>query len=48
VWIAGRQVLEAGRNLMLDEDKLLADAVQAGAAVVARTGLPSRSPWPVL
>lgn len=48
VWIAGRQVLEAGRNLMLDEEKLLADAVQAGAAVVARTGLPSRTPWPVL
>lgn len=47
-WINGRQVLEAGRNLMLDEDKLLADAAQAGAAVVARTGLPSRSPWPVL
>jgi cytosine/adenosine deaminase-related metal-dependent hydrolase len=48
VWIKGRQVLEAGRNLMLDEDKLLADAVQAGQAVVKRTGLPSRTPWPVL
>lgn len=48
VWIEGRQVLEAGRNLMLDEDKLLADAVQAGQAVVERTGLPSRTPWPVL
>ncbi|HZV09603.1 MAG TPA: amidohydrolase, partial [Novosphingobium sp.] len=48
VWINGRQVLEAGRNLMMDEDKLLADAVQAGHAVVARTGLPARTPWPVL
>ncbi|TPE62196.1 amidohydrolase family protein [Sandaracinobacter neustonicus] len=48
VWIDGRQVLESGRNLLLDEEKLLADAVQAGQAIVARTGLPIRTPWPVL
>ena len=48
VWIDGRQVLEAGRNLLMDEEKLLADAVQAGEAIVARTGLPIRTPWPVL
>ena len=30
------------------EEKLLADAVQAGEAIVARTGLPIRTPWPVL
>lgn len=48
VWIDGRQVLESGRNLLLDEEKLLADAVQAGVAIVVRTGLPVRTPWPVL
>lgn len=47
VWIDGRQVLDAGHNLLLDEEKLLADAVQAGKALVARTGLPVRTPWPV-
>ncbi len=47
VWIGGRQVLDAGRNLLLDEEKLLADARQAGRALVARTGLPVRTPWPV-
>ena len=48
VWIDGRQVVENGRNLMIDEDKLIADAVQAGAALVERTGLPVRTPWPVI
>ena len=48
VWIDGRQVLEAGRNLLLDEEQLIADAVQAGQALVARTGLPIRTPWPVI
>lgn len=48
VWIDGRQVLDAGRNLLLDEEKLIADAVQAGRALVERTGLPVRTPWPVL
>lgn len=47
VWIDGKQVLDAGRNLLLDEEKLLADAVQAGKALVERTGLPVRKPWPV-
>jgi len=48
VWIDGRQVLEAGRHLLLDAEKIVADAAQAGRAVVARTGLPNRTPWPVL
>ncbi len=47
VWIDGRQVLEDGKNLLIDEDKLIADAVQAGKALVERTGLPVRTPWPV-
>ena len=48
VWIDGRQVLDAGRNLLLDEEKLMADAVQAGQALIQRTGLPVRTPWPVV
>ena len=48
VWIDGRQVLDAGRSVLLDEEKLMADAVQAGKALVARTGLPVRTPWPVV
>lgn len=48
VWIDGKQVLDNGRHTMLDEEKLLADAVQAGKALVERTGLPVRTPWPVI
>ncbi|MDB5453587.1 MAG: amidohydrolase family protein [Caulobacteraceae bacterium] len=48
VWIDGVQVLEAGHATLIDEDKLLADARQAGRDVIARTGLPNQSPWPVL
>ena len=48
VWIDGVRVLEAGRSIMMDEEKLLADARQAGRAVIARTGLPNRTTWPVL
>ena len=48
VWIDGEQVLDAGRSTKLDEAKLLADARQAGRALIARTGLPSRTEWPVI
>lgn len=48
VWIDGRQVLDGGRNLLLDEEKLIAEAVPAGKALVERTGLPIRTPWPIL
>jgi cytosine/adenosine deaminase-related metal-dependent hydrolase len=47
VWIDGVRVLEAGRATLIDEPKLLADARQAGRAVIARTQLPNRTPWPV-
>jgi cytosine/adenosine deaminase-related metal-dependent hydrolase len=47
VWIDGVQVLDAGRATWTDEDRLLADARQAGREVIARTGLPGRTPWPV-
>ena len=48
VWIDGEQVLDAGRSTRLDETKLLADARQAGRALIARTGLPMRTEWPVV
>ncbi|MDR3511630.1 MAG: amidohydrolase family protein [Caulobacteraceae bacterium] len=48
VWIDGVKVLDAGRTTLIDEEKLLADARQAGKAVIARTGLPNRTPWPVI
>jgi cytosine/adenosine deaminase-related metal-dependent hydrolase len=47
VWIDGVRVLDAGRSVLLDEEKILADARQAGRAVIARTGLPNRTAWPV-
>jgi 5-methylthioadenosine/S-adenosylhomocysteine deaminase len=48
VWVDGVQVVDDGRATLIDEDKLLADARQAGAALIARTGLPIQTPWPVL
>ena len=47
VWVDGVRRLDGGRATWIDEDKLLADARQAGRAVIARTGLPNRTPWPV-
>jgi cytosine/adenosine deaminase-related metal-dependent hydrolase len=48
VWIDGIRVLDAGRSVLIDEEKVLADARQAGRAVIARTKLPNRTTWPVL
>jgi len=48
VWIDGVRVIEDGRAMLFDEAKLLADGRQAGAAVIARTGLPGRIAWPVI
>jgi cytosine/adenosine deaminase-related metal-dependent hydrolase len=48
VWINGVRVIEAGRTTLIDEEKVLADGRQAGMAVIARTGLPNRTYWPVL
>ncbi len=47
VWIDGVQVLDAGRATWTDEDRLLAEGRRAGREVIARTGLPGRTPWPV-
>ena len=38
VWIDGVRVVEAGRATLIEEDKLLADARQAGAALSRKTG----------
>lgn len=48
VVVDGRKVVEAGRMLTVDEDKLWADAQQAGEAITVRSGLPDKSKWPVL
>ncbi len=48
VWIDGVRVVEAGRATLIDEDKLLADARQAGAALIERLGLPIQTTWPVI
>jgi cytosine/adenosine deaminase-related metal-dependent hydrolase len=47
VWIDGVQVIDAGRATLIDEAGLMADARQAGAALIARTGLPTLTQWPV-
>ena len=46
VWIDGVKVIEAGRATLFDEDLLLEEAREAGRQVIARTGLPLRTPWP--
>lgn len=48
VWIDGVRVIEAGRATLIDEEKLLADARQAGRALVTRLGLPVQTSWPVI
>ncbi len=48
VWVDGVRLLDDGRATWIDEAKLLADGRQAGLAVIARTGLANRTPWPVL
>ena len=48
VWIDGVRVIADGHAVLLDEEKLVADARRAGTDVIARTKLPNRSPWPVL
>ena len=47
VWIDGIQVIDDGRSTLIDEARLLADARQAGMALIARTGLPTLTQWPI-
>lgn len=48
VWVDGLRVIEDHRSTLVDEDALLARAQAAGEAIVARSGLPFRSAWPVV
>jgi len=48
VWIDGVRVIEAGHATLMDEDKILADARQAGTALIARLGLPVQTACPVI
>ena len=48
VWVDGVRLLDAGRSTVIDEERLMADVRAAGRAVIARTGLPNRTAWPVL
>lgn len=48
VWVDGVRVVDNHRSTLLDEDELLARAKVAGTAIVKRSGLPLRQPWPVV
>lgn len=48
VVVDGAKVVEGGRMLTVDEDRLWADAQQAGEAITVRSGLPDKSKYPVL
>ncbi len=48
VWIDGVRVLEAGHATLVDEAKVRAAGRQAGAAIIARTGLPKQTTWPTV
>ena len=48
VWVDGVRLLDAGRSTVIDEERLLDEVRAAGRAVIARTGLPNRTAWPVL
>lgn len=48
VWVDGRRVIADYRSTLIDEDALLAEVQARGEAIVARSGLPIKSRWPVL
>lgn len=48
VWVDGRRVIDSYRSTLIDEEKLYAQVEAAGAAVLARAGVTTPSPWPVL
>lgn len=47
VWVDGRRVVDSYRCTTIDEERLLAEAQIAADAVIARSGLPRLSHWPV-
>lgn len=48
VLVDGKVVVEGGRCISLDEDKLWADAQQMGEAITARSGLPDKAKFPLI
>jgi cytosine/adenosine deaminase-related metal-dependent hydrolase len=48
VWIDGRRVVDNYRCTTIDEERIYAEAKVAGKAIIARTGLPLKSTWPVV
>jgi 5-methylthioadenosine/S-adenosylhomocysteine deaminase len=48
VWVDGVRVVDAFRCTTIDEPALLAEAQAAGEAVIARSGLPLLTAWPII
>jgi cytosine/adenosine deaminase-related metal-dependent hydrolase len=48
VWIDGVRVVDNYRCTTIDEDKIYAEVQAAGEAIIARSGLPIKSRWPVV
>jgi cytosine/adenosine deaminase-related metal-dependent hydrolase len=48
VWVDGVRVIEDYHCTTIDEDRIYAQAQAAGEAIVARSGLPVKSRWPIV
>lgn len=48
VWVDGVRVIDNYRCATIDEDRIYAEVQAAGEAIVARSGLPIKSRWPVV
>jgi 5-methylthioadenosine/S-adenosylhomocysteine deaminase len=48
VWVDGVRVVADYRSTRIDEDRLYAEAQNAGEAIVRRSGLPNKAKWPVV
>ncbi|MDB5395853.1 MAG: putative hydrolase [Rhodospirillales bacterium] len=48
VWVDGVRIIDDYRCTTIDEDRIYAEVQSAGEAIVARSGLPIKSRWPVV
>jgi cytosine/adenosine deaminase-related metal-dependent hydrolase len=48
VWVDGVRVVDNYHSTLVDEERLYAQAQEAGRAIIARAGLPDRARWPTL
>jgi cytosine/adenosine deaminase-related metal-dependent hydrolase len=48
VWVDGKRLVDNYHCTTIDEQKVYADAQVAADAIIARSGLPRMSPWPVI